>query len=296
MGNQWIKSFYIMIKSLARFNIKTVFIFDGNALPAKKIEHEKRKEQKNKLRNDILTLTKSLELYKKEGIVNDILLETQKKYQNKLSNLLSIREQKINIELIETVLEKKKCQDISITKHDIEQLKRLFEIYKIPYYVATNEAESMCSALCIKQKVDAVLSSDTDVLVYGTPTFIYNINFLNNTCDVIVMDDLLKKLDININQFRTFCIMCGTDYNKNINKIGPVNSFKLIKKYENIDELFNYLQNDKKKDISVLNYQKCMSIFTNENNKEDEIDINLNNIYKPDISQLEIFKFQHNLY
>ena len=44
MGSSWMKSFYILIRCLALNKIKTVFIFDGIALPAKKTEHKQASE------------------------------------------------------------------------------------------------------------------------------------------------------------------------------------------------------------------------------------------------------------
>ena len=90
--------------------------------------------------------------------------------------------------------------------------------------------------------------------------------------------------------------MCGTDYNANVKKIGPVNAFKLIQEHRNIESIVPILEK-KNKDTSVLKYQLCRSIFHNKDQSEaKETDVNFTNIYKRDDNKFNLFKFKHNIY
>ena len=238
----------------------------------------------------------ALKLYKESGEIRQELLDAQKKYQNKLQQLLKPTEQSINTELIESIILKKKCQNVRITKKDICFLKELLTIYSIPFHVAKHEAEALCSSLCIIGKVDAVLSEDTDILAYGTPVFLYKLNTLRETCQILELNKLLKALSMTKEQFRDFCIMCGTDYNTNVSKVGPVNSFKLLTEHKNIETVIDVL-NGKKKDTSVLKHELCKTIFGNNQQKEGEsVDADYKNIYSKDFDKFQVFKFKHNLY
>ena len=55
-----------------------------------------------------------------------------------------------------------------------------------------------------------------------------NLDLNKETCIELNIKNILDGLEIDYFQFRDLCIMCGTDYNKNIYGIGPEKAFKLI--------------------------------------------------------------------
>ena len=48
MGDKWLNSFNMLIKCFQKHNINIVVIFDGETLPAKKQEFDKRRENRKK--------------------------------------------------------------------------------------------------------------------------------------------------------------------------------------------------------------------------------------------------------
>ena len=108
----------------------------------------------------------------------------------------------------------------------------------------------MCANLALNGKVDGVLSDDTDVLAYGTKLFLTGINTTKNSCIEIQIDNILSQINFTYEQFRDLCIMCGTDYNRNIPKVGSINAYKLIIQYESIENIGN----ETKHDISILKH------------------------------------------
>jgi len=132
--------------------------------------------------------------------------------------------------------------------------KYLFSIMGIPYYVSSSEGETMCAQLELNGKVAGVLSEDTDILAYGTGVFITKINTSADTVIEVRVANILKALELTQEQFTDFCIMCGTDYNNNIYKVGPEKAYKLIKEYENIDDIIGY-------DTDILNYKRGRELF-----------------------------------
>lgn len=185
----------------------------------------------------------------------------------------------INIEAIQQELYLLENQMINVSREDVQLSKDLLNIMKIQYYDSENEAETLCSILCVHHQVDGVLSNDTDVLAYGTPIFLTRLNIQKETFVEISIHDILEKIDMDLTQFREFCIMCGTDYNKNIYRIGHDKAYKLLQKYKSIDEISKELGYD----ISILNHKRVIEIFTvppvldNEYRKEfipEPIDVN----------------------
>lgn len=223
--------FINFIKKLLEYNITPVFVFDG-IHPVEKMDTKtKRHEVKNKLSNNI---TENL---------------------NKLRQCDNILQKGLIIEQI-----RKDCSNnISVSDADIESLKLLFESLGIPCLVSIEEAEKLCSALCIENRVAGVLSKDTDNLAYGCPLLIseFRSSYGTATLTCIRLDYVLEDLKMSYESFLDFCIMCGCDYNSNIKNYGPKRSYDLIKKHHKIENLPK-----KVLDISeCLNYEFCRKMF-----------------------------------
>jgi 5'-3' exonuclease len=110
----------------------------------------------------------------------------------------------------------------------------------------------------VSGQVYGVLSNDTDVLVYGSNKFITNLDIHRKTCVEVDYTEMLQSIELDSSQFRDFCIMCGTDYNKNIPRIGPEKSYQYIRKYSSIEGIKEALPNV---DTSVLNHERVREIF-----------------------------------
>ena len=159
--------------------------------------------------------------------------------------------------IVETAINKIKGQIINISSDDYKLTKRLFDILNVPYFQAPLEAETMCADLCKRGLVEAALSEDSDVLAYGSPIFLSKLDTSTGNCIEINYTDVLDSLQFTSDQFLDLCIMCGCDYNKNIPRIGPSKSLKLI-------EEFNCIENIKLKkglDISILNHIRGRELF-----------------------------------
>ena len=150
------------------------------------------------------------------------------------------------------------------------------------------EAETTCVDLCKRGIVDAVLTEDTDVLAYGVDIFLSKIDTKNETICIISYEDILSHLNLNNRQFTELCIMCGTDYNTNINKVGPSNAFKLLTKYGSIDNIALETEYD----ISCLNHKRVLELF--ENYTKSEVD-KIPNCGKPNFEMLEEFLVKKNI-
>ena len=179
-------------------------------------------------------------------------------------------------------------QIIDIRPEDFAFTKRLFDILQVPYYTAPSEAEKMCSKLCVDGIVDAVLSEDTDVIAYGTPFFLTKIDCYTDTCVRISNEFLLNELNFDSqNQLLDLCIMCGTDYNDNIPKIGAHTAYKQLITNKNIESI-----EKNGTDVSILKYKRVRELFTE---FDDYKIISIPYCGYPDIDELSNFNKQHNL-
>jgi 5'-3' exonuclease len=285
-GENWLISFVNLVACLRKNEVHCVFIFDGQAPPEKKKEQDKRKNTKLAMVQQINDIESAIAEYTATGVANDLLIQFNLKCQmdqpKRLINQISSTPE-INIKLIKEKLNSKKNQIISINSNDYEITRDLFDILQVPYFIASNEAEKMCSKLCIDGEVDAVLSEDTDTLAYGVPVFLSKIDINNSTCVRVDFQSLLEKLEMTQQQFLDFCILCGTDYNSNIQGVGSVSSFKLIKGYGSIEEIKENTQYD----TECLNYQRVRELFTEFN--PDDIKNDVQYCGEPDFEVLRNF-------
>jgi flap endonuclease-1 len=293
-GDNWVKAFINLVSSLRRNEIHCVFIYDSGSPPEKADEKAERVKQREKNEQRVYDLEISLEHYYNTGEIDSVLLEFYEKIKKDAKiptkRLLSKKkvDDTIDIDLIKTKIDKMRSNILNISKEDFELTRELFTILNIPFYDAPMEAETCCSDLCKRGIVDAVLSEDTDVLAYSTPTFLTKIDTIHDTCVRIKHAEILESLEIDDKQFLDLCIMCGCDYNKNIPKVGVETSFKYIKKYGSIDDIKENLNID----VSILNHNRTRELFTGYEK------INLSSVPfcgSPDLVKLEEFINKHNI-
>ena len=188
-------------------------------------------------------------------------------------------------------LEKINKKIISVNDKDIQNLKKMFDLFGVPYIIANGEAEGLCSKLCEMGIVHGCMSEDTDILANGGLLFIRNFNPDKNIIEEYSLTSILNKLEIDYLQFIDICILCGCDYTNKITGIGPITSLKLIKTHKNLETLVNILKINKKYNIPEnFDYIKARKLFlhASDNNDFDEIKNNLK-LKEPDIDKLVIF-------
>jgi 5'-3' exonuclease len=287
-GDSWLQAFVNLVACLRKNEIHCLFVYDNGCPIEKMKEREDRIASREKIRDKIKLLERQVKEFYSTNEIGDEMQEIYNKYgsSNKVKRLLSNKVITFDINVVEERIAKIKGQVVKITSGDFELTKELFEIIGVPWILANGEAETTCSHLCVSNVVDAVMSEDTDVLAYNTPLFLTKINSAENTCVVIKVEDILESLEITYETFRDLCIMCGTDYNKNIPRIGPETSFKLLKNYKTIDGIAENTVHD----VTILNHVRSRELFTA--NKEMKTDIPF--CTKPDWENLNRFLFENN--
>lgn len=289
-GDQgWLAAFLKLVACLRENEIHPVFIYDSGFPPEKINERKKRSDSRANLEDKVTCLEIAIEKYNETGEIEPLLLDFQEKKKIQPEKRLLKKDfsaPNLNIRAIEYAVKKMRKQLFTINPSDFETTKKLFEILDIPYFNAPMEAETTCSDLCKQGKVTAVVSEDTDVLAYGAPTFLTKVNTTNSTCMRISYEKVLESTGFTPDQFLDFCIMCGTDYNKNIPRIGPKKAFQLIANHGNIETL-----KEMNIDISALNHNRSRELFL----KYERVDYKLGYCGFPDLEKLKTFIFENGI-
>ena len=261
-----IKNFLI---KLLKIGATPVFIFDGKYIDEKSKTQKKRRENKQKLINKAEDLkVKILKIDPLERTPS-MITELRKKMHH--LGFLTHNEKKTMIEILTAL--------------------------GIPVLKATREGEQLCAILCIEGKVDAVWSTDSDVIAFGCPLtitesgeYIYNSDTdqMEESFKCSMFKPILSALDIKYNTFLDLCIMSGCDFNSNIYGTGIGRSYPVLKLCKSIDNLpIKY--HDK---MDCLNYIKCREIFKQCSSQEicqDKIVLNINNDISGSRNILEMY-------
>jgi len=213
------------IKFYLMNGILPIFVFDGVPPDAKKVTLVKRQANKEKLY---------------------VRLE-----ELRASNPETEEEEKAKTEEIEKLL----SQLIVIKKSHIDDSKELLEKAGIPYCTAPEDAEKYCAFLQKNGLVDYTVTDDTDASTFGCPIILKT--SINKNITEINTNIILDKFEMSYDSFVDFCILSGCDYTEPIPQIGPITSYNLIKKYENIEEILKTLP----KDYPNFNYIISRKIF-----------------------------------
>lgn len=186
-----LENMYLMASVFRHYNIHAVFVFDGPPPPQKTevIEMRKRKKDAAKRQYDVLD-----KLSKIRMDVSGCELTT--------AELDDIEETKREL----------KKQFVRLRDCDISDVKELLVSFGFAIVDAEGEADALCAKLSLKKRVDACISDDTDMFVYGCPVVLRNLSLLNHSVVSYSMPDILKTLSLTQQEFKMMCVVSGTDY------------------------------------------------------------------------------------
>jgi len=223
-----------LIIKFMNHEIFPVFVFDGK--PHKlKDQHEgmDRKEKKRKAKEELdayMEEIRALDPLKQEAYLSQV----KKLYKNAYSP----------------------------SRDFYKKIKKFIQSCKLPWYQAKGESDEVLGYLSVNGKVDLVYSNDSDMYAHKCPYIIKDFNKdysgpEGQTCIISCSKDLRKQMGLNEDEFTDLCIMMGCDMNKNIKGVGLKGCIKAINKHRRISNL-----PPQSYDITCLNYEECLSIFS----------------------------------
>jgi hypothetical protein len=218
-----LENMYLMASVFRYYNIHAVFIFDGPPPPQKTDLIEIRRKKKD--------------LAKKQY---DALVEIIKEKKQATTGSVETTE----IDDIEDTMRELKKQFVRLRDCDIATVKELLVSFGFATIDAEGEADVLCAKLSLKKRVDACLSDDTDMFVYGCPVVLRHISLLNHSVVSYDTREILKKLSLTQQEFKMMCVVCGTDYTQVSSAaaaaaaaaatVSPEFVFKKITKYKSL--------------------------------------------------------------
>lgn len=224
----WMKLVIEFLLKLRKQFVHPICVFDGQSHTLKQSTVEKRRTEREKGKTRVENHREALEEYKATKQMNTVLthfLENKPHMVSQLTGLPLIGQ-------IEEYLEKQNKQySIHFRSNEIQAVKDIIQAMGICQITAEHDGEALCAYLCAQDRVEAVISNDSDVFFFGCKRVVFR--SIDEGGYLIELSSILEKLEIDWEQFRDLCLLCGTDFNTPIKGIGFCKAYALILKYEN---------------------------------------------------------------
>uniref|UniRef100_A0A7E4W7Y1 Exonuclease 1 n=1 Tax=Panagrellus redivivus TaxID=6233 RepID=A0A7E4W7Y1_PANRE len=176
------------IDLLLRYNCHVILVYDGQPLPSKRGTNASR------------TSRRESNLQKAEALVLQGNSNEAYKYFQSATSITSV-----------------------VVEHTIAEFSK---IPNVDILVAPYEADAQLAYLMKHNIADAVVTDDSDLILFGCSTLIYKLNWNTGSCEVYELSKLplcfsgYMRRKFSFDTFRYLCIIMGCDYFPGISKVG----------------------------------------------------------------------------
>lgn len=173
----------------------------------------------------------------------------------------------------------------------LDDARRLISAMGLPFVEALSEGEAQAAHMAAKGDVFIVGSQDYDALLFGAPRVVRNLAitgkrklpkrnvYVDVEPETIDLEEELSRLGLTRKQLVEIGIMCGTDYNAGLTRVGPKTALRLIKENGDLESVLA------KQDETIENYQEIREFFLHPE-VTDEYNIKMS---RPDVKGIVSF-------
>jgi len=119
-----------------------------------------------------------------------------------------------------------------VTDEMYRQVQELLTLFGIPYIIAPQEAEAQCAYLNEHNLVDAVITDDSDVFLFGAKHVYRNFFAEAKYCEVYSSDRIKQELGLDRDRFIQLALLLGSDYTEGIHGVGIVNAIEIVSAFQ----------------------------------------------------------------
>jgi flap endonuclease-1 len=138
-----------------------------------------------------------------------------------------------------------------INSEILQDGRRLISAMGLPVIQAPSEGEAQAAHMAARGDVELVGSQDYDSLLFGAPQVVRNLTitgkrklprkniYVDVEPEIIRLEEGLARLGISRKQLVEIGIMCGTDYNSGLTRVGPKTALKLIREKKDLEAILS---------------------------------------------------------
>ncbi len=173
----------------------------------------------------------------------------------------------------------------------LQDARRLIQAMGLPLVQAPSEGEAQAAYMAKRGDVELVGSQDYDSLLFGAPRVVRNLAitgkrklprkniYVDVEPETIDLEEGLARLGITRKQLVEIGIMCGTDFNAGLSRVGPKTALKLIREKGDLESILA------EQEEKIENFDQIREFFLHPDVTE-EYTIKMN---KPGVDQIVSF-------
>jgi exonuclease 1 len=227
--NKYIQFFMSMVKLLTDHGIEAVVVFDGRAPPGKESTGEARQVKREH----------------NKALAEEAMLEGDRYRAHQLYQ-----------------------RSVGVSSAMIGELITVLKKAGVEFLVAPYEADSQLAFLNKRGYIDAVITEDSDSLVFGCRKVLFKLE-KDGMCNMIHRSDLGSNQGFIFanwtdEQFKLFCCLLGCDYLPKIRNLGPKTAHRMVDRHRSLGRLVDALRDSTFKGITdewCLMLQKSLLTF-----------------------------------
>ncbi|KAJ3866045.1 hypothetical protein EV359DRAFT_37524 [Lentinula novae-zelandiae] len=127
-----------------------------------------------------------------------------------------------------------------VNQQMVTQIMMMLRLFGIPYITAPMEAEAQCAELLSLNLVDAIITDDSDVFLFGGYRVFKNMFNQSKTVECFLLSDLSRELGLDQGTLIRLAYLLGSDYVEGLPGVGPVVAMELLKEFPGDDGLHKF--------------------------------------------------------
>ena len=124
-----------------------------------------------------------------------------------------------------------------VTPEMFAEVQALLEMFGVPFVVAPFEAEAQCAELERAGLVDAVVTDDSDVFLFGAATVCRHFFEEKKFMEIYTADCVAQRLGLDRRRLAELALLLGSDYTPGVPGVGIVNALEILHAFPGMDGL-----------------------------------------------------------
>ncbi len=161
-----------------------------------------------------------------------------------------------------------------LTSDMVDECKILLDGMGVPYVQAKSEGEAQSALMAKKGIVHASASQDYDSLLFGAPILLRNLSLTGRRKvpgkdkyvlvepEQIILSELLEKNKLTIEKLIWIGVLCGTDFNFGVKRVGPKTALKIVLEFDDFSKIRKHVE-EKYSHSFEIEPEKVIDFFKN---------------------------------
>lgn len=124
------------------------------------------------------------------------------------------------------------------------QVQYLLDLFGVPYVCSPSEADAQCAYLNYSGLVDAVVSDDVDVFLFGAQTVYRYLFSMNSIMEEYTSEGIQSRTGLTREDLQKLALFLGSDYTIGVHGVGRVHALEIITAFPDLTDFRRWCNGD----------------------------------------------------